>query len=78
MKYTVKRIHFHQGAMGQHLLECLEYQELTDFPASKSPLVKVLRSIMAHIVIQLFCLCKMPESFYLKIIACDNCEEWYH
>ena len=67
-----------QSLMRQHLLECLPNEALTEFPQSTCLSAKPRRSKVSHIVINLFCTCRIPESFDSKIIECDRCAEWFH
>ena len=77
MRNNFKIICFEQSPMRQHLLECLQNEALTEFPQSTSPSAKH-RSKVSHIVINLFCTFKMPESFDSKMIECDRCAYWFH
>ena len=78
MRNNFKTICFEQSLMKQHLLECLQNETLTEFPQSTSPSANPRRSKVSHIVINLFCTCRMPESFDSKMIECDRCADWFH
>ena len=77
MRKNFKTICFEQNLMKKHLLECLQNETLTEFPQSTSPSAKPRRSKVSHIVINLFCTCRMPESFDSKMIECDRCADWF-
>ena len=72
MRKNFNTICFEQSLMRQHLLECLQNETLTEFPQLTSPSAKPRRSKVSHIVINLFCTCKMPESFDSKMIECEQ------
>ena len=53
-------------------------EALTEFLQSTSSSAKPRRSKISHIVINLFCTCRMPESFDSKMIKCDWCTDCFH
>ena len=64
--------------MRQYLLEYLKNEALTEFAQSTSSSTKPRRSKVSHIVINLFCICRMPEYLDSKMIECDRCADWFH
>ena len=78
MRKNFKTICFEQSLMRQHLLECLQNEVLTEFPQLTSPSAKPRRSKVSHIIINLFCTCRMPEPFDLKTIEYNLCVDWFH
>ena len=65
---------FNQGAMRQHLLQCLEEKKMVPFPT-----VRMRRAgIPQTITVEVFCSCRCPDDGS-PMVCCDgNCGEWYH
>ena len=65
---------FNQGAMRQHLLQCLEEKKMVPFPT-----VRMRRAgIPETITVEVFCSCRCPDDGS-TIVCCDgNSGEWYH
>ena len=74
---SLRRIQFDQSRMRSHQIRCFEEQKLEQFPFSSCP-DHLNRARLAHRVIHLFCICRMPETFDTKMVACDVCEKWFH
>ena len=60
--HDLGKIAFDQGRMRQHLLHCLEKQVLSPFPLSPLPPAQVKRSPKKQLIINLYCICEMPDS----------------
>lgn len=72
----VAKIEFDQKRMRKHLLKCLINQAFEPFPtlAKISPRNKYYPG---HQVL-LYCTCEMPEKEIYEMVACDECDNWYH
>ena len=66
---------FHQEAMRNHFIQCIESQSITPFPTIK----KRRQSVMANtVVIDVYCYCRCPDDGS-KMVLCDGaCGQWYH
>ena len=66
-------LHYHQGKLRLHLIECLEMKEMTPFPSQSrrpsDPLIEEVR---------VYCTCRLPDGGEEEMAACDKCNEWYH
>ena len=76
--HDLGKIAFDQGRMRQHLLHCLEKQLLSPFPLSPLPPAQVKRSPKKQLVVNLYCICEMLESYNSKMVQCDMCQKWFH
>ena len=73
----VQKTVFDQKLMRKHLHDCFNNGILTPFPQKlKSP--SVLRSVRKVERFRVYCSCKMPEEFDIKMISCDQCHAWFH
>ena len=72
---SMTNLHFEQKLMRIHLIKCLEKREFTPFPKAKAAALKQARK---NILVQTYCLCRMPESFDTHMVACDKCNKWYY
>ena len=76
--YDPSLCHFDTGAMRQHLLCCLEKGYLSHFPCQKKRRIplggKVKKSVEEHI----YCTCRQINDKTRSMIACDNCNKWFH
>ena len=68
---------FDQNLMRQHLKKILNEKNFKRFPMSKHGVI-IPRPSCCVKNIELYCICHMPESFDVKMIACDDCNNWYH
>lgn len=68
---------FEQTVMRQHLHSCFRKKKLEPFPHKKVDMVPKQHSYLPFYQLELFCSCLMPET-YDDMVACDDCEEWYH
>ena len=61
--------------MRPHFLSCLQKKEFTEFPSVKTrhTLCKVIMTSC-----KIYYMCQLPERQGDKMVACDNCQEWYH
>ena len=66
------KISYAQSQMRDHLLLCLEQQQIEPFPRARRPSNICIRTIENYSV---FCLCQLPET---EDICCDKCNNWYH
>ena len=68
---------FNQKAMRQHLKMCLEKGYISDFPKAASR--KGIQFSKPDIVTEeLYCVCRMPDYYGDRMIACDACTKWFH
>ena len=73
----VQKTVFDQKLMRKHLHDCFNNGILTPFPQKlKSP--SVLHSVRKVERFRVYCSCKMPEEFDVKMISCDQCHAWFH
>lgn len=68
---------FNQKAMRQHLKMCLEKGHLSEFPKAASR-KKVQFSKPAVVTEELYCICRMPDFYGDRMMACDTCIKWFH
>ena len=67
-------ISYVQHALREHLLHCLQAQEIQSFPR-RSRLRKKAKPLSCTTV-KVYCVCRLPESG--TMVMCDVCQEWYH
>ena len=67
------KISYAQREMRDHLLLCLEQQQMEPFPRARRPANICVRTIESFSV---FCLCQLPETE--DMVCCDKCNSWYH
>ena len=61
--------------MRRYLAGCFEDNLMHNFPAKKRNMINMTKSCE---VMSVFCICKMPEEDWEKMISCDCCGEWFH
>lgn len=66
---------YSQKDMRQHLLHCLESHKFSPFPRAGYSVKISTRAIKT---IQVYCSCKLPESFDVKMVECELCMQWFH
>ena len=69
-----EHLYYDIKGMRQHLAGCLEDKVFRHFPARKR---KVSQETKKSEAIKVYCSCRLPEGGE-RMIACDNCGEWYH
>ena len=68
---------FNQKMMRRHLKICLEKGYITEFP--KAICRKGIQfSKSAVVTEELYCICRMPDVYGDRMIACDTCAKWFH
>lgn len=73
--FTVSDSMHHNQKMPQHLLKCIDRQELTPFPPRK--VNTHYHSLLLHFYpVMIICKCHGIESEIQ--IMCDHCQMWYH
>ena len=71
---TPEHLYYDIKSMRQHLAGCLEDKVFRHFLARKR---KVSQETKKSEAIKVYCSCRLPEGGE-RMIACDNCGEWYH
>ena len=71
---NIEEVSFDQTRMRSHLVQCFEMKVLSPFPQTKK---QVKRSMLANILIPVYCHCGRPDSLD-EMIQCDACDEWFH
>ena len=66
-------LNYNTNVMRKHLAGLLEDGVFRHFPASKG---SVKQTTKRSEVLKVFCTCRLPEKE--RMIACDNCGEWFH
>ena len=66
---------YQQDEMRAHLIKCFDRRVLSPFPKCSSNKREAER-IINTCNIDLYCVCKLPES--PPMVCCDDCNEWYH
>ncbi|XP_060607618.1 uncharacterized protein LOC132759787 [Ruditapes philippinarum] len=61
----------------EHLLNCFERKEMTEFPLTKKTLSKRKHYSDTIINIYNYCLCNLPECLD-DMVLCDKCNKWFH
>ena len=69
-----KGLNYNTKVMRKDLVGCLEDKVFHHFPASKRG---VKQKTKRSEVLKVYCTCRLPEGGE-RMIACDNCGEWYH
>ena len=68
-------LNFDCSRMRRHLIDCFYREELLPFRMQEDQLLK--RCAVKNIVIPLYCICLLPESYDKEMIQCDVCGKWY-
>ena len=71
---NTEEVSFDQTKMRSHLVQCFEKKTLSPFPQTRK---KVKRSMLANILIPVYCQCSRPDSLD-EMIQCDGCDAWFH
>ena len=66
---------FDQNELRSHYLDCLEKQNVKDFPVLKHRRIAAKFKHLDHILIYCFCRCSDDGT---KMVVCEQCQEWYH
>ena len=70
-------IKFQQSDMRNHLRQCLEDNQLSDFPTTR--IGRERRSAIQKIFrVPVYCTCRMPDHFSEEMVKCNHCKQWYH
>ena len=70
--------HFNQREMRSHLLKCFQQRNMELFPIIRERINIRGSSALSTDVIEVFCMCRMPELPGSEWIECTKCNEWYH
>ena len=71
----VETVSFKQSKMQIH---CLNKELMSPFP-KKHPNKECLPRPTSMVrTVKVYCYCKMPEQYDVKMISCDSCNRWYH
>ena len=68
-------VSFDQSTMRNHLVDCLEKEEISSFPRARKT-AAVYNNEEKQFIIQTHCACQLPE--YGEMVRCDLCDMWYH
>lgn len=71
----ITRINFDQFKMRKHLEVALSSGTITEFPKTRKI---TQRCESQEFKEEVFCICKMPECYDMRMITCDVCSCWYH
>ena len=63
--------------MRSHLLKCFQQRKMELFPIIRERSIRG-SSVLSTDVIEVFCMCRMPEMPGSEWIECTKCKEWYH
>ena len=66
---------YQQDEMREHLIKCLEEEDVTLFPQRGSRRANSKR--ICSIKLLVFCICRLPDDGN-TMIQCMICEEWFH
>ena len=66
-----------QQKMRSHLLRCFGDGVLTKFPTIKERRVKTNRIVNTQLI-NVHCVCRMPNIKGLSMICCSACNTWFH
>ena len=67
---------FKQEIMRDHVMKCLQEQNVTMFPVKKTR--RAAQKVKSVTDLHVFCKCRMPEVPGSTMIQCSNCNAWYH
>ena len=70
----IEEVSIDQTKMRSHLVKCFQMKVLSPFPQTKK---KVERSMLANILIPVYCHCGRPDSLD-EMIQCDGVDTWFH
>ena len=67
---------FDQEALHQHFVKTLETNVITLFPTlqTRRPAKRISRVQS----LQVFCICRLPDTAGDEMVSCDDCQEWFH
>lgn len=68
-----RELHFDAGAMREHLLQCINADNMEPFPCVS--MLKKKRKCRKDII-EVFCICRTQEGG--RMAACVSCGEWFH
>lgn len=72
---------YDQSQMREHLFQCLEKGEMTEFPATKKP-KRLSRRLKSTRSVKVYCTCRLPwdksKNFYGGLAQCGKCSVWFH
>ena len=75
-------IRWRQASMQRHLMKCIETENLTPFPTIGRSNTQVEPELSSHqttsLVIEIWCVCKLPQFAYNNMIECSKCQKWFH
>ena len=68
---------YDQQQMRSHLLSCFEKRILEQFPIVKKRRIRTKKIVNTQ-MIEIHCICRMPEISGLPMVSCSDCNTWYH
>ena len=68
---------YDQQQMRSHLLSCFEKRVMEQFPIVKKRRIRTKKIVNTQ-MIDIHCICRMPEISGLPIVSCSDCNTWYH
>ena len=68
---------FDQRKMRKHLYKCLDKGHMEMFPHKEVQSHSKIASIDYNII-DVYCVCRMPEINGVDMVECCKCAEWYH
>ena len=67
---------FDQEALRQHFIKILETNVITLFPILQ--IRRPAKRISRVQSLQVFCICRLPDTAGDEMVSCDDCQEWFH
>ncbi|WAR08355.1 hypothetical protein MAR_018313, partial [Mya arenaria] len=67
---------FKNKTMQEHLLFCLENQEMSEFPITTKTISGRRKKQKKIILIENYCVCNLPAC--LGQVQCNKCSQWFH
>ena len=65
-----------QEKLRQHVEELFHSGEVTPFPVAANRAKNSNKT--KHIVIRVYCMCKLPEEYDRHMVECEQCKTWCH
>ena len=75
---NVEVVSFKQKKMRSHLIDCLNKGIMSPFPKKHPNKESLPHPTSMVCAIKVYCYCKMPEQYDVKMISCDSCNHWFH
>lgn len=71
----LENVKFNQDRMRQHLEVCTQKGQMTAFPKE---IQYQDGSTLDVFVVDIFCICKMPDIYDKLMVECSDCSKWFH